>query len=73
MVKNEPAEDESTNGGHGRGRIFPTKPPGDPLDFAAELIIGLIPGRIGKVIAIIVTIVVLRVGAAVTVLQLLSP
>jgi len=53
MGKNEPAEDPpSTNGDHGRGRFFPTKPPGDPLDFATELITRLMPGRIGKVIAI---------------------
>jgi hypothetical protein len=39
MAKNEPAEEPmSTNGGHGRGRVFPTKPTGDPLDFATELI-----------------------------------
>jgi len=28
------------------------RPTGDPLEFATELIIRLIPGRIGKVIAI---------------------
>jgi hypothetical protein len=58
MVKNEPAEDPvPTNDDHGRGRFFPTKPTGDPLDFATELITRLVPGRIGKVIAIAVWLI----------------
>jgi hypothetical protein len=74
MVKNEPAKDAApTNGSHGRGRFFPTKPSSDPLDFAAHLITGPIPGRVGKVVATGVVILVLLVGAAVAVLEILSP
>jgi hypothetical protein len=58
MVKNEPAEDPaSTKDDQGRGRFFSTRPTGDPLEFATGLITSLVPGRIGKAIAIAVWLV----------------
>jgi hypothetical protein len=48
------------------------KPTGDPLEFATELIMRLIPGRTGKVIAWVVFLVCFLIGAAVFVLNLLQ-
>jgi len=53
MVRNEPTGDPaSTNGGQGRGRVFPAKPTSHPLDFGTELIYRLIPRKIGKLLVI---------------------
>ncbi|HKD25187.1 MAG TPA: hypothetical protein VKC66_04625 [Xanthobacteraceae bacterium] len=32
--------------------FFPRKPTGDPLEFATDLITRLMPGRVGKLIAL---------------------
>jgi hypothetical protein len=48
------------------------KPTSDPLDFLAELIMRLMPGRIGKAIAWIICVVCFVIGAAVFVLELIQ-
>src|SRR5579871_2646472 len=68
MVNKEPAEEpaeDPTKDHQGRGRFFPTRPTSDPLEFATELITSLMPGRIGKVIAIAVWLI----GASLIVLE----
>jgi hypothetical protein len=71
IVKDEPAEGPASNkDDHRRGRFFPKKPPDDPLDFLTERVISLVPGRIGKVIAVAVwsiAIAVWLIGASLTV------
>jgi hypothetical protein len=67
MVENEPAEDPvSTSGNQGRGRFFPTKPPGDELEFADQ-----IPGCLGMIVRVIANALWLM-GAFVIVYQLVQ-
>lgn len=65
VPQNALAKQASTKDHQGRGRFFPTRPTSDPLEFAIELITSLVPGRIGKVIAIAVRLV----GASFIVLE----
>ena len=48
------------------------KPTSDPLEFATELIMRMIPGTTGKVTGWVVFLVCFLIGAAVFVLELLQ-